>query len=93
MIRKENVYLHTRVLGIPKKHMREREREGERERVPSISEESLATSGLGRERASSIFNTGESCPAAKPSLATFENNFLSPIVGELDDTTAGLPNT
>lgn len=35
------------------------------------------------------FRDGESCPDAKPSLATSENSFLSPIVGGLVDA-AGL---
>lgn len=43
-------------------------------------------------RASSNFNAGESCPAAKPSLATLEKSSLPATAGGLDDITAEFPN-
>lgn len=58
---------------------------------PAASEEPWGTSILGRDWPSSVFKAGESCPAAKPNLATLENDCLSPIVGGLDDVTGGLP--
>lgn len=41
------------------------------------------------ETPGSGFREGESCPDAKPSLATSENSFLSPVAGGLVDA-AGL---
>jgi len=60
--------------------------------IPVTPDESLVTSDLDTVFVSSILNAGESCAAAKPNLATFENNFLSPTVGGLDDITVELPN-
>lgn len=37
------------------------------------------------------FREGESCPDAKPSLATSEKSFLSPLVGGLDDVAELFP--
>lgn len=59
--------------------------------IPSIPEGLLVTPLSGRELGSWIFRDGESCAAAKPSLVTFENSFLSPTVGGLDDVTGELP--
>lgn len=60
-------------------------------KIPFIPEGLAVTPLSGRELGSWIFSAGESCAAAKPSLVTFENSFLSPTSGGLDDVTGELP--
>lgn len=59
--------------------------------IPAALEETSGVSILSAVRISSVLNAGESCAAAKPSLATLENDSLSPTVGGLDDATSELP--
>lgn len=59
--------------------------------IPAALEETSGVSILSVVGISSVLNAGESCAAAKPSLATLENDSLSPTVGGLDDATSELP--
>lgn len=53
--------------------------------IPAVPEEPAIELLLCRSLVSWVGKDGESWPAAKPSLVTLENNFLSPTTGGLDD--------
>lgn len=53
--------------------------------IPAVPEEPAIELLLCRSLVSWVGKVGESWPAAKPSLVTLENNFLSPTTGGLDD--------
>jgi hypothetical protein len=86
---------HAYAINLNQRNKRERERESatkfHEKVIPFKLEELFPGMLFCRGTFSSIFKAGESCPAAKPNLATFENSILSPATGGLDDIEEEIP--